>query len=119
MMRGEYEELAGIRVGYLFYSKMIEPMYNVLPEFIDKQDFVKSIDTQKAQALFYKALIGRGSVGLLKEDTILTLLSDLEYLDIVYRAFLSTFLYSDTDSIKKCFKGGYTHAKPMKESEDT
>ena len=118
MRRGEYEELAGIRVGYLFYSKMIEPMYNALPEFIDKQDFVKSIDARKAQAFFYEALISRGSVGLLKEDTILTLFSDLKYLDIVYRAFPSTFLYQDTDSIKKCFKGGYTHVKPIKESEE-
>lgn len=117
MMRQEYEELAGIRVGYLFYSKMIEPMYNSLPEFIDKHDFVESINAREAQAIFYNAIIGQGSIGLLNEDTVITLFADLKYLDIVHRAFPSTFLYSDTDSIKMCFKGGYTHANPIKESE--
>lgn len=119
MMRQEYEELAGIRIGHLFYSKMIEPMYISLPEFIDKQDFVKTINAREAQAIFYNAMIDQGSIGLLKEDTILTLFSDLKYLEIVDRAFPSTSIYLDTDSIKTYFKGGYTHAKPIKESEDT
>lgn len=87
MMRQEYEELAGIRVGYLFYSKMIEPMYNSLPEFIDKQDYVKTINTREAQAIFYNGMIDQGTIGVLNEGTILTLFSDLKYLDIVHKAY--------------------------------
>lgn len=127
MMRGEYEELAEIRVGYLFYSKMIEPMYNALPEFVDKQAFAKIIDARRAQAFFYDEMIGKGSVGLLKEDTILTLFSDLKYLEVIDKAFPTEFVYRDTDSAKHflnskygkevmaSFKGGYTHAEPKKE----
>lgn len=87
MMRQEYEELARIRIGHLFYSKMIEPMYISLPEFIDKQDFVKTINAREAQAIFYNAMIDQGIIGLLNEGTILTLLSDLKYLDIVHKAY--------------------------------
>lgn len=129
MMRGEFEELAGIRAGYLFYSKMIEPMYNALPEFIDKQDFVKSIDARKAQAFFYDAMISRGSIGLLNEDTTRTLFSDLKYIEVIDKTFQNEFVYCDTDNLKAClnrrygraisdcYKGGYTHTEPMREED--
>lgn len=118
MMRQEYEELAGIRIGCLFYDEMIEPLYNALPDFVSKQDFAKIIDARKAQALFYKEMIAKGSLGILNGGTLMALFTDLEYLEVIEKAFPQHFFYYDTDSIKKCFKGGYTHAKPMKESED-
>lgn len=129
MMRQEYEELAGVRVGCLFYDEMIEPVYNALPEFITKQDFAKIIDASKAQALFYKEMIAKGSLGILNGGTLMTLFTDLEYLEIIDKAFPDHFYYCDTDmkkhilnswygkEVKASFKGGYTHAEPMKESE--
>lgn len=119
MMRQEFEELTGIRVGSAFYEDMIEPMYNALPEFIYKQDFAKIIDARKAQTLFYKEMISKGALGLLNTETIMEVLTDLNYLEVMDKVFPEHFLYCDTDSVKKCFKGGYTHAKPIKESEDT
>lgn len=130
MMRNEFEELAHIRVGSLFYEEMLEPMYNALPEFIYKQDFAKLIDARKAQVIFYKEMISKGSVGTLKNSTVMMLLTDLEYLEVLDKAFPEDFVYCDTDSAKNflnskfgkevtaSFKGGYTHAEPMKESED-
>lgn len=118
MMRQEFEELAGVRVGCLFYEEMIEPMYNALPEFVTKQDFAKIIDPRTAQGLFYKEMIAKGSLGILNANTLMGLFTDLEYLEVIDKAFPGHFFYFDTDSVKKCFKGGYTHAKPIKESED-
>lgn len=128
MMRQEFEELAGIHVGSLFYDEMLEPMYNALPEFVYKQDFARFIDARKAQLIFYKEMISKGAVGTLKNSTVMRLLSDLEYLEVLDKALSDHFFYYDTDSAKHflnsrfgkevtaSFKGGYTHAEPMKES---
>lgn len=115
MMRQEYEELAGMRIGSLFYDEMIEPAYNALPEFITKQNFAKIIDTRASQALFYKEMISKGAIGILGIGTQASLLSDLQYLEIIDKAFPERLIYSDTDSFKACFRGGYTHAKPKEE----
>lgn len=117
MTRGEFEELAGCRIGAFFYDDMIEPMYNALPEFITKQEFAKLINVVTAQKLFYEEMISRGALGLLNHD-ILLLFNDLDYLSVIERAFPESFIYTDTDSIRKCFKGGYTHAKPIKEGDE-
>lgn len=130
-MRPEFEELAKIRIGSLFYDEMLEPMYNTLPEFVCKRDFARFIDARKAQAIFYKEMISMGAVGTLKNSTVMRLFSDLEYLEVLDKAFPEDFVYCDTDGAKHflnsrfgkevaaSFKGGYTHAEPMKESEDT
>lgn len=58
MMWKEFEEIAGYEVSYTTYSTIIEPMYNALPENIDKFQFVKMID-KKAFALPTKAQLKR------------------------------------------------------------
>lgn len=44
MMYSEFEELAGYRVSYETYTKVIEPMYMAIPENITKQQFVKMLN---------------------------------------------------------------------------
>lgn len=108
MMRQEYEELSGIRIGCLFYDEMLEPMYNALPEFIYKQDFANFIDARKAQALFYKEMINKGSLEILSSGTLLTLFNDLKYLEVIDKAFPpDKFIYCDTDSVKAYFNRRY------------
>ena len=50
MMWKEFEEIAGYEVSYETYNKVIEPMYNALPDNLTKYDFVKMLD-KKAFAL--------------------------------------------------------------------
>ncbi len=50
MMKQEFEKIAGYEVSYETYSTIIEPMYNALPENVDKFQFVKMLD-KKAFAL--------------------------------------------------------------------
>ena len=45
MMWAEFEELAGYRVSYEDYSKVIEPMYMAVN--MDKKDFIKCIDKKR------------------------------------------------------------------------
>lgn len=105
MMRDEFEKLTKKRCGALCYEQLIEPMYMALPEFTSKSEFVRGINFYILQRDFYIELINLGAAGVLGTDSMVTLLSDLDYLKIM------DALYIDTDSIKS-FMGGYTHAKP-------
>lgn len=40
MMWSEFEEIAGYRVSYETYSKIIEPMYMAIPDSMSKKDFI-------------------------------------------------------------------------------
>lgn len=115
MMKEEFEELSGVRVGRLFHDVMIEQMYLSLPEFISKQEFSKIINTEQAQNLYYKHMISTGALGTLYAETMADLFADLEYLGIVDKAFPDNFIYTDTDSIKS-FRGGFTQAKAVSEA---
>jgi hypothetical protein len=56
MLIEEFEERTGMTVGYYFYHKVIEPMYNSLPEDMTKDQFCELINPEgldKVQCEYY------------------------------------------------------------------
>ena len=56
MLHIEFEERTKATVGFYFYHKVIEKMYNALPDDMDKDEFCKMLDpkgVEYVQKLYY------------------------------------------------------------------
>lgn len=82
MMRGEAENYLRMNLGYLFYDRVLEPMYNSLPESFTKSDFLQNINAKRLQGYFYKDLADQAKLMLLNKDTIYQLIVDLDYIGV-------------------------------------
>lgn len=108
MMWQEFETLAGYRVSYEDYTKIIEPMYMALE--VTKQEFVKMLDKKrfalptekelitkmKKLARFCKANCGHSSCFSQEED-----------LYNLAREYVENFLGGMTENTYLCFNRGY------------